>query len=55
MSGHLYEISRQFGAFVAVDNQYSALIPREMAGELKVGRYGGGQGLSLFMRTESWI
>ena len=38
VSGHLYEISRQFGAFVAVDNQYSALIPpREMYGELKVG------------------
>ena len=27
VSGCLYEISRQFGAFVAVDNQYSALIP----------------------------
>ena len=38
MSGCLYEISRQFGAFVAVDNQYSALIPpKEMYGELKVG------------------
>ena len=37
MSGHLYEISRQFGAFVAVDNQYSADPPREMYGELKVG------------------
>ena len=30
--------SRQFGAFVAVDNRYSALIPpKEMYGELKVG------------------
>ena len=38
VSGCLYEISRQFGAFVAVDNQYSALIPpKEMYGELKVG------------------
>lgn len=38
VSGTLYEISRQFGAFVAVDDQYSALIPpREMYGELKVG------------------
>lgn len=38
VSGHLYEISRQFGAFVAVDDRYSALIPpREMFGELRVG------------------
>lgn len=38
VSGYLYEISRQFGAFVAVDDRYSALIPaREMYGELKVG------------------
>ena len=38
VSGCLYEISRQFGAFVAVDNCYSALIPpSEMYGELKVG------------------
>ncbi len=38
VSGYLYEISRQFGAFVAVDNRYSALIPsRELLGEWKVG------------------
>lgn len=38
VSGYLYEISRQFGAFVAVDNCYSALIPpSEMYGELKAG------------------
>ena len=38
VSGCLYEISQQFGAFVAVDNRYSALIPpREMYGTLKVG------------------
>lgn len=38
VSGYLYEISRQFGAFVAVDDRYSALIPaKEMYGELKVG------------------
>ena len=38
VSGYLYEIRRQFGAFVAVDGRYSALIPpREMYGELKVG------------------
>lgn len=38
VSGYLYEISCQFGAFVAVDDRYSALIPaKEMYGELKVG------------------
>lgn len=38
VNGYLYEISRQFGAFVAVDNRYSALIPpREMYGVLQVG------------------
>lgn len=38
VSGTLYEISRQFGAFVAVDDQYSALIPvKEMYGEMSVG------------------
>lgn len=38
VSGYLYEISRQFGAFVAVDGQYSALIPpREMYGQLQAG------------------
>lgn len=38
VSGYLYEISRQFGAFVAVDGRYSALIPpREMYGQLQVG------------------
>lgn len=36
--GYLYEISRQFGAFVAVDGMYSALIPpREMYGQLQAG------------------
>ena len=38
VTGYLYEISRQFGAFVAVDNLFSALIPpREMYGNLQVG------------------
>ena len=38
VTGYLYEISRQFGAFVAVDDRYSALIPpREMYGQLKAG------------------
>ena len=38
VTGEIYEISGNFGAFVAVDNKYSALIPtKEMYGELKVG------------------
>lgn len=38
VTGLVYEISRAFGAFVAVDNQYSALIPaREFSGEVKAG------------------
>lgn len=38
VSGYLYEISARFGAFVAVDNRYSALIPpREMYGRLQTG------------------
>ena len=38
VEGLVYEISRNFGAFVAVDFKYSALIPgREFAGEVKAG------------------
>lgn len=38
VEGTVYEISDNFGVFVAVDNQYSALIPkREAFGNLKVG------------------
>lgn len=38
VTGRVYEISRNFGAFVAVDDRYSALIPvKEMYGGLKVG------------------
>jgi len=38
VSGRVYEISDNFGAFVAVDNIYSALIPKkEMYGEIVVG------------------
>lgn len=38
VKGRIYEISDNFGAFVAVDDCYSALIPkREMFGSLKVG------------------
>lgn len=36
--GRVYEISDNFGAFVAVDDKYSALIPkREVVGALQVG------------------
>ena len=38
VSGTVYEISNNFGAFVAVDDQYSALIPKqELYGEIHVG------------------
>ena len=38
VSGVVYETSAQFGVFVAVDNQYSALIPRqEAAGHYRIG------------------
>lgn len=38
VSGTVYEFSDNFGLFVAVDNRYSALIPkREAFGSLKVG------------------
>lgn len=38
VTGMIYEISQNFGAFVAVDNCYSALIPKkEMTKDLKVG------------------
>lgn len=38
VSGTVYEISENFGAFVAVDDQYSGLIPkRELYGTVRVG------------------
>ena len=38
VSGIIYDTSPEFGVFVAVDNQYSALIPqKEVFGNLKVG------------------
>ena len=38
MRGTVYEISREFGAFVAVDNRYSGLIPRrDFHGEVRIG------------------
>ena len=37
--GRVYEISDNFGAFVAVDNLYSALIPKkELYGEVEPGK-----------------
>ncbi|MBQ7065566.1 MAG: S1 RNA-binding domain-containing protein [Lachnospiraceae bacterium] len=40
VSGMIYEISQQFGAFVAVDDMYSALIPKkELYGPIAVGDY----------------
>lgn len=37
--GTVYEISRDFGVFVAVDNRYSALIPaREVYGKMEIGQ-----------------
>ena len=36
--GCVYEISREFGAFVAVDDKYSGLIPKkEFYGDIKIG------------------
>ena len=40
VQGTIYEISDGFGAFVAVDDKYSALIPKkEIYGKLKVGEH----------------
>ena len=39
VTGRAYLISEEFGAFVAVDNRYSALIPRkELYGKVEVGQ-----------------
>ena len=38
VKGVIYEVSKNFGAFVAVDNMYSALIPaKEFHGEYEIG------------------
>lgn len=38
VSGRVYQISERFGAFVAIDNRYSALIPhREVYSDIKIG------------------
>ena len=39
VNGRVYEISERFGAFVAVDDQFSALIPKkELYGKLEIGQ-----------------
>ena len=39
VSGTVYELSRDFGVFVAVDDQYSAMIPkREVSGKMYIGQ-----------------
>lgn len=39
VSGRVYEISDNFGAFVAVDDKYSALIPKkELYGRVEIGQ-----------------
>lgn len=39
VTGRVYQTSDNFGAFVAVDNQYSALIPlKEMYGNVEIGQ-----------------
>ena len=64
VSGFLYEVSRQFGAFVAVDGKYSALVPvREICGELEVGirvearvtRVHEDGKLDLSLREKAWV
>ena len=38
VEGRVYQISDEFGAFVAVDNRYSGLIPKkELYGDIKIG------------------
>lgn len=39
VTGRVYELSNRFGAFVAVDDKYSALIPaKEVYPDIKIGR-----------------
>lgn len=39
VTGRVYQVSEEFGAFVAVDNLYSALIPKkEMYGKVEIGQ-----------------
>lgn len=64
VSGFLYEVSKQFGGFVAVDGIYSALIPaREVCGILKAGtrvearvtRVHEDGKLDLSLREKAWM
>ena len=64
VSGFLYEVSKQFGGFVAVDGIYSALIPaREVCGVLKAGtrvearvtRVHEDGKLDLSLREKAWM
>ena len=64
VSGFLYEVSKQFGGFVAVDGIYSALIPaREGCGVLKAGtrvearvtRVHEDGKLDLSLREKAWM
>lgn len=39
VTGRVYQMSEQFGAFVAIDDRYSALIPRkELYGDIKINQ-----------------
>lgn len=62
--GRIYETSQEFGLFVAVDNIYSALIPKKEAyGDLKIGddiearviRVHEDGKLDLSVREKAWI
>jgi predicted RNA-binding protein (virulence factor B family) len=64
VTGCVYEISKEFGAFVAVDNQFSALIPqKEMYGQIRIGdnlsarvtEVKGDGKLNLSVREKSYI
>ncbi|MCR5798583.1 MAG: S1 RNA-binding domain-containing protein [Lachnospiraceae bacterium] len=37
VTGTVYEVSREFGAFVAIDDRYSALIPKKEVADVKPG------------------
>ncbi|MBO5198308.1 MAG: S1 RNA-binding domain-containing protein [Lachnospiraceae bacterium] len=64
VTGYIYEITEPFGAFVAVDNKYSALIPtREMSRPLRLGeivecrviRVQEDGKLDLSLRDKTWV
>ena len=48
VTGRVYEMSDNFGAFVAVDNQYSALIPKkELYGNVELGKDVSARGIQV--------